>query len=98
MPETNIISHFGFRQSLCFPSKHRLWPQNGSKSSRLEKLPKIVNCVTIKETKKLKEIVLGVQVELEDGHQYPLGSVRLFLIYNLVQFLYVDINCIEFSR
>ena len=32
-----------------FPKKRHLGPQNGSKSSRPEKLPKIVNCATIKE-------------------------------------------------
>ena len=52
-----------------FPKKRRLGPQNGSRSSGLEKLPKIVNCVIIKETKivpqlrKLKETMVGVQVE-----------------------------------
>jgi hypothetical protein len=34
------------------PKKHRLGPQNNSKSSRLEKLPKLVNCATIKETER----------------------------------------------
>jgi hypothetical protein len=46
-----------------FPKKCRLGPQNGSRSSGPEKLPKIVNCATIKETKKLKETMVGVQVE-----------------------------------
>lgn len=41
----------------------RLGPQNGSGSSILGKLPKIVNCATIKETGKLKETMVGVQVE-----------------------------------
>jgi hypothetical protein len=45
------------------PQKRRLRPQNGSGSSRPEKLPKIVNCATIKETVKLKETMVGVQVE-----------------------------------
>ena len=45
------------------PKKHRLGPQNGSRSSRPEKLLKIVNCATIKETKKLKETMVGPQVE-----------------------------------
>jgi hypothetical protein len=45
------------------PKKHRLGPQNGSGSSTREKLPKIVNCATIKETGKLKEKIVGVQVE-----------------------------------
>jgi len=49
-------------------------PQNGSKSSGPEKLPKIVNCATNKETEKLKETMVGVQVELVGGHQYPPGS------------------------
>ena len=47
----------------AMPKKRRLGPQNDSKSSRLEKLPKIVNCVTIKETEKLREKMVGVQVE-----------------------------------
>jgi hypothetical protein len=34
------------------PKKHRFWPQNGSESSGPEKLLKIVNCATIKETEK----------------------------------------------
>jgi len=57
-----------------FPKKRRLGPPNGFESLGPEKLLKIVNCATIKETKKLKEAMVGVQVELEGGHQYPLGS------------------------
>jgi hypothetical protein len=34
------------------PKKRRLGPQNGSRSSGPEKLLKIVNCATIKETEK----------------------------------------------
>ena len=45
-----------------FPKKCHLGPQNGSRSSGPKKLPKIVNCATIKETEKLKEIMVGVQV------------------------------------
>jgi hypothetical protein len=45
------------------PKKYRLGPQNGSGSSGPEKLPKIVNCATIKETEKLKETMVEVQVE-----------------------------------
>ena len=45
------------------PKKCRLGPQNGSGSSGPEKLPKIVNCATIKETGKLKEKMVGVQEE-----------------------------------
>ena len=45
------------------PKKHRLGPQNNSGSSEPEKLLKIVNCATIKETEKLKETMVGVQVE-----------------------------------
>ena len=45
------------------PKKHRLGPQNGFGNSGLEKLPKIVNCATIKETEKLKETMVGFQVE-----------------------------------
>jgi hypothetical protein len=48
---------------LVFPKKRRLGPQNGSGSSGPEKLPKIVNCATNKETEKLKETMVGVQVE-----------------------------------
>ena len=45
------------------PKKRCLRPQNGSGSLGPEKLPKIVNCATIKETEKLKEKIVGVQVE-----------------------------------
>ena len=54
-----------FKQELAggrFPKKCRLWPQNGSRSLGPEKMLKIVNCATIKETEKLKETVVGVQV------------------------------------
>ena len=57
-----------------FPKKHHLGPQNSSGSLGPEKLLKIVNCATIKETEKLKEAMVGVQVELAGGHQYPPGS------------------------
>ena len=57
-----------------FPKKRRLGPQNGSGSSGPEKLLKIVSCATIKETEKLKETMVGVQVDLVGGHQYPSGS------------------------
>ena len=62
-----------------FPKKRSLGPQNDSGSSRLEKLPKIVNCATNKEIEKLKETMVGVQVELVGGHQYLIGSVIFFL-------------------
>ena len=58
-----------------FPKKRHLGPQNGFGSLGPEKLLKIVNCATIKETKKLKEAMVGVQVELANGHQYPPGSL-----------------------
>ena len=45
------------------PKKRHLGPQNGSESLGPEKLPKIVNCATIKESGKLKETTVGVQVE-----------------------------------
>jgi hypothetical protein len=45
------------------PKKWRLGPQNGFGSSEPEKMAKIVNCATIKEHKKLKETMVGVQVE-----------------------------------
>jgi hypothetical protein len=41
------------------PKKHRLGPQNGFGNSGPEKLSKIVNCATIKETEKLKETMVG---------------------------------------
>ena len=53
---------------------HSLGPQNGSGSSGPEKLLKIVNYATIKETKKLKETMVGFQVDLVGGRQYPPGS------------------------
>jgi hypothetical protein len=43
--------------------KRRLGPQNGSRSLGPEELLKIVICVTIKETEKLKETMVWVQVE-----------------------------------
>jgi len=46
-----------------FPKKHRLLPQNDSKISGPDKMPKIVNCATIKETEKLKETMVGFLVE-----------------------------------
>ena len=46
-----------------FPKKRHLGPQNRSGSLGPEKLPKIVNCATIEETKKMKEKMVGVQVE-----------------------------------
>jgi hypothetical protein len=45
------------------PKKRCLGPQNGFGSSGPKKLPKIVNSATIKETKKLKKTMVGVQVE-----------------------------------
>ena len=38
---------------------------------------KIVNCATIKETRKLKETMVGVQVVLVSCHQYPPRSGSL---------------------
>ena len=46
--------------ALGFPKKHRLGPQNGSGSSGPKKLLKIVSFA---ETKKLKEPMVGVQME-----------------------------------
>jgi len=48
------------KDSYFSTKKTSLGPQNGFGSSRPEKLPKIVNCATIKETKKIKEKVVGV--------------------------------------
>ena len=42
------------------PKKHRLGPQNSSESSGREKILKIVSCA---ETEKLKETMVGPQVE-----------------------------------
>ena len=47
----------------AIPKKRRLGPQNSSGSSGPEKMPKIVNCAAIKETEKLKETMVWVQVE-----------------------------------
>jgi len=44
----------------CFPKKHRLRPQNDFGSSGPKKLLKIVNCA---ETEKMKEAMVGVQLE-----------------------------------
>ena len=49
-----------FHVAPYFLKKHCLWPQNGSESSGPEKLLKIVNYA---ETEKLKEEMVGVQVE-----------------------------------
>ena len=46
--------------ALRFPKKHRLGPQNGSGSSGPKNLLKIVSCV---ESEKLKEPMVGVQME-----------------------------------
>ena len=45
------------------PKKRHLGPQNDFESLGPEKLPKIVNCATIKETGKLKGTMVGVQEE-----------------------------------
>ena len=45
------------------PKKHHLGPQNSSESLGPEELLKIVNCATVKETEKLKETMVWVQVE-----------------------------------
>ena len=44
----------------AMPKKHRLGPQNGSGSSGPKKLLKIVSCA---ETEKMKEAMVGPQVE-----------------------------------
>jgi len=46
-----------------FPERYHLGSQNGSGSSEPKKMPKIVSCATIKEIEKMKETVVGVQVE-----------------------------------
>ena len=45
------------------PKKHCLGPQNNSESLEPENMLKIVNCAIIKETNKLKEKMVGPQVE-----------------------------------
>jgi hypothetical protein len=45
------------------PQKRRLGPQNSSGSSGPEEMLKIVNRVTIKETEKMIETMVWVQVE-----------------------------------
>ena len=45
------------------PKKRRLGPQNSFGSSGPEELLKIVNCATIKETEKMKEVMVGIKVE-----------------------------------
>ena len=55
-----------------FPKKRRLGPQNGSGSSGPEKLLKIVSRA---ETYKLKELMVGVQMDSVGGHQYPPRSL-----------------------
>ena len=47
----------------AMPKKRRLGPQNGFESLGTEKMLKIVYCAIIKETKKLKETMVGPQVE-----------------------------------
>ena len=54
------------------PKKRSLGPQNGSGSSRPEKLVKIVKYA---ETEKLKKKMVGSQVEYASDHQYPAGSL-----------------------
>ena len=74
------------------PKKRRLGPQNGSGSSGPEKLLKIVSYA---ETEKLKETMVGAQVEFADGHQYPPGSVcvEMISIHPLfIQFIGLRIN------
>ena len=46
-----------------FSKKTSFRPQNGFGSSGPEKLPKIVNCATIKEIEKLKETMVGLKLE-----------------------------------
>ena len=61
---TNIKSKMdSYFPDHSMPKRRRLGPQNSSGSLGPKKLPKIVNCATIKETKKLKETMVGVQVE-----------------------------------
>jgi hypothetical protein len=54
---------YSYSSGHLMPKKRHLGPQNGSESSGPKKLLKIVNCATIKETEKLKETMVWVQVE-----------------------------------
>jgi hypothetical protein len=54
---TKFVTNFS---TTTYPEKRRLGPQNGSRSSGPKKLLKIVNYA---KTKKLKEAMVGVQVE-----------------------------------
>ena len=61
----NFFHKYPFRNRMIFfggamPKKHRLGPQNSSRSLGPEKLLKIVSCA---ETEKMKEAMVGPQVE-----------------------------------
>ena len=63
-----IVNEYEVHNSLIFsgglmPKKRCLGPQNGSGSSRPKKLLKIVKCVIINETEKMKETMVGPQEE-----------------------------------
>ena len=58
--ESKMDSYFS---NHSMPKKRRLGPQNSSESLGPQKLPKILNHATIKETGKIKEKMLGVHVE-----------------------------------
>ena len=58
-----IRTLFDVRNTLLERYIRGLGPQNGYGSSRPGNFPKIVNYATIKETKKLKEKMVGHQVD-----------------------------------
>jgi hypothetical protein len=66
-PVSLIVAQFTIFRLIFFEvvdaKKRCLGPQNSSRSLGLEKLLKIVNCATIKETEKLKETMVWAQVE-----------------------------------
>ena len=61
---TNIKSEIDlYLPDHSMPKKRRFGHQNGSRSLGPENCQKIVNCAAIKEIGKLKEKMVGVQVE-----------------------------------
>ena len=83
--QKDMFKEYIHKQQISSPKQTHIFPtircrKNAFRASkrlrkfRAQKLPKIVNCATIKETGKIKEKMVGVQVEQVGGHQYPPGS------------------------
>jgi hypothetical protein len=68
-----------------YPQKHRLGPQNGSRSSGPEKLLKIVNY------QNCQKHVLG-QLEKVGGHRYPPGSLIQQNVVSQLEVLEIEIE------